>query len=68
MEQSDEDEEEEEGAFSCQINKLSIQLIITFEMTSGNKQHLNETAVGLLLFKNMFFLEIKNIIIYSLFM
>lgn len=28
MEQTDEDEEEEEAAFNCQINKLSIELII----------------------------------------
>lgn len=28
MEQSDEDEEEEEAASDCQINKLSIELII----------------------------------------
>lgn len=28
MEQSDEDEEEEEAAFNCQINKLLIEMII----------------------------------------
>lgn len=28
MEQSDEDEEEEDAAFNCQINKLTIELII----------------------------------------
>lgn len=30
MEQSDEDDEEEEAAFNCQINKLLIELIICF--------------------------------------
>lgn len=33
MEQSDEDQEEEEGAFSSQINKQPIQLIIAFKKT-----------------------------------
>lgn len=32
MEQTEEDQEEEE-AFSCEINKLSIQLIIVFKKT-----------------------------------
>lgn len=32
MEQAEEDQEEEE-AFSCEINKLSIQLIIVFKKT-----------------------------------
>lgn len=32
MEQIEEDQEEEE-AFSCEINKLSIQLIIVFKKT-----------------------------------
>lgn len=68
MEQSDEDEEEEEAASNCQINKLSIELIIySRRLKKKNQKYwysdetLNtETAVPLLLFKNYVFLKSRT--------